>query len=157
MTLLKKVTYLLLLSFVTASLVQCASSKFKLEKQAAFQSERIYYQEWFAGVQVGGTGINLFFPNLNPKANVRIDSVYFRGLKAKLEQSKGMYAAILKNKSPYDTSKQVKKIPFKLTNNECVVSYYENGEQKFYKLKNIREKEGIYYEAGPPKSLVISD
>ena len=135
MNFVKNVTYLLFFSCLSLSFFQCASSKYKLQKQSAFQSERIYFQEWFAGVQVGGTGFNLFFPNLYPNAHVQMDSVYFRGLKGKLEPAKGMYTAILKNKSPYDTSTQVSKFLFKLGYTECVVSYWVQGEHKYYKLK----------------------
>lgn len=153
----KKVTYCALLIIVITVNYRCASSKIELQNTAAFQTDRIYFQEWFAGINVGGTGMNMYFPNLNTPNNVEMDSVYFRHLKGKLTPGRANYTAILKNKSPYDTSITEVKIPFKLLDNECVISYFENGEKKYLKISNISEKEGIYYEDGPPMTLSSSD
>ena len=153
----KRVTYCALLSIVITTNFQCASSKLELQDTAAFQTDRIYFQEWFAGINVGGTGMNMYFPNLTTGGNVEIDSVYFRNLKGKLTPGRADYTAILKNKSPYDTTTSKVKIPFKLLDNECIISYYENGEKKYFKIGNISEKEGIYYEEGPPITLSSSD
>jgi hypothetical protein len=153
----KRVTYLALLTIAIIAQFQCASSKPKLQDSAAFQTDRIYFQEWFAGINVGGTGMNMYFPNLNSSNNVVIDSVYFRNLKGKLTPGRATYTAILKNKSPYDTTTTKVRIPFKLSDNECVISYFENGEKKYLKIGNISEKEGIYYEDGPPMTLSSSE
>ena len=40
------------------------------------------------------------------------------------------------------------KFPFLLKHDECVISYFENGEKKYLKVKGIIEKKGIYYEDG---------
>ncbi len=153
----KRVTYFALLGIVIATNYQCASSKYTLQDNATFQTDRIYYQEWFAGIDVGGTGMNIYFPNLNSNNKVEIDSVYFRNLKGKLTKGRADYTAILKNKSPYDTAASEVKIPFKLSDNECVISYYENGEKKYFKIGSINEKEGVYYEEGPPITLSSSE
>lgn len=157
MKIFKRVTYSALLSIVITTNFQCASSKIELQDTAAFQTDRIYFQEWFAGINVGGTGMNIYFPNLNTRNNVEIDSVYFRNLKGKLTPGRANYTAILKNKSPYDTTNMEVKIPFKLLDDECVISYFENGEKKYIKIGNISEKEGIYYEDGPPLTLSSSE
>ena len=44
----------------------------------------------------------------------------------------------------------VKLIGFTLTDNECAISYVENGQTKYMKIININEVEGTYYENGPP-------
>lgn len=157
MKFLKRLTYFALLIVVITTQFQCASSKIELQDTAAFQTDRIYFQEWFAGINVGGTGMNIYFPNLNTSSNLKIDSVYFRNLKGKLTPGRANYTAILKNKSPYDTTNTVVKTPFKLLDNECVISYFENGEKKYLKIGNISEKEGIYYEDGPPMTLSSSE
>jgi hypothetical protein len=154
---IKKASYVVFLSFIISSTFQCSSSKYKLQDKAEFQKDRVYFQEWFAGIKVGGKGINIYFPNLNGNKNVVMDSVYFRHLKGKLIEGRAMYSAILKSKSPYDTTTQVVKFPFKLSGNECVVSYTENGETKYFKIGNISEREGIYYEDGPPSVLATVD
>jgi len=70
-----------------------------------------------------------------------------------------MYSAILKNRSPYDSTPITKavKYPFKLSGNECVISYIEDGETKYFKIVNVTEREGIYYENGPPSRVVTVD
>jgi hypothetical protein len=153
----KRVSFCALLSIVITSNYQCPSSKLEIQDTAVFQIDRIYFQEWFAGISVGGTGMNMYFPNLNARSNVEMDSVYFRNLKGKLTPGRADYTAILKNKSPYDTTTAKVKIPFKLLDNECIISYYENGEKKYFKIGNISEKEGIYYEDGPPLTLSSSE
>jgi len=152
MKLIKKGAYTLLLSIAISATFQCSSSKYKLQEQSPIQLDRVYFQEWYAGIKVGGTGINIFFPNLNTGKNITVDSVYFRNLKGKLTKGRAAYSSILKNRSPYDTTPIPKatKPLFEITGNECVISYTENGETKYFKINNISEKEGIYYENGPP-------
>ncbi|WP_250433681.1 hypothetical protein [Hanstruepera flava] len=157
MKLLKRICIACISCLFLTIIFNCASNKYSLEDSVSFQFDRSYYQEWFAGIHVGGTGINLFFPNLNSANSVVIDSVYFRNLKGKLVKDRASYVASLKNKSPYDTSKTVVDIPFKLLDNECVISYYENGIKKYFKVSNIAEKEGIYYEDGPPEVITSYD
>lgn len=153
MKFLKRIFNLALLCLFLNLNSNCANNKYALEDSTSFQIDRCYYQEWFAGIHVGGRGINLFFPNLNSSNSVVIDSVYFRNLKGKLEKDRAAYVASLKNKSPYDTTKTFVHIPFKLLDNECIISYYENGIKKYLKVSNITEKEGIYYEDGPPRTI----
>lgn len=159
MKLIKKSIYTLFVTFAILSTLQCSSSKYKLQETSTFQFDKVYFQEWYAGIKVGGTGINMYFPNLNDANIVRMDSVYFRNLKGKLVRGRAMYSAILKNRSPYDTTpiNPSVKPPFKLSANECVVSYIENGETKYFKLKNLKEREGIYYEDGPPTIMATVD
>lgn len=157
MKFLKRIFAISLLCLVFIANSNCARSTYNLEESASFQYDRSYYQEWFAGIDVGGTGFNLFFPNMNSTNRVVVDSIYFRNLKGKLVKDRAAYIASLKNKSPYDTSKVVVDIPFKLLENECVISYYENGVKKYLKVSNIKEKEGIYYEDGLPESITSYD
>ena len=118
-----------------------------------FKVKTISFQEWYAGIKIGGTGINVFVPIVNKEEHITIDSVYFRNLKAKLVENYGRYTAVLKNKSPYYTFKKAEKdddFPFTLEDNECAISFVENGEIKYVKVTDISEKRGVYYENGPP-------
>lgn len=118
-----------------------------------FKIKTIAFQEWYAGIKVGGTGLNVFIPIVNKEDHIKIDSVYFRNLKGKLVQNYGRYTAVLKNKSPYYTFKKPEKdedFPFDLADNECAISFVENGEVKYVKVTNLSEKAGTYYENGPP-------
>ncbi|MCB0447314.1 MAG: hypothetical protein KDD03_07340 [Gelidibacter sp.] len=159
MKLIKKSIFKLFVTFTILSTLQCSSSKYKLQETPAFQFDSVYFQEWYAGIKVGGTGINMYFPNLNDANTVTMDSVYFRNLKGKLVRGRSMYSAILKNRSPYDTTpiNPSMKPAFKLLASECVVSYIEKGEIKYFKLKNINEREGVYYEDGPPTTMATVD
>lgn len=123
------------------------------EPSTTFKVKTIAFQEWYAGIKVGGTGMNVFVPIVNKEDHIKIDSVYFRNLKGQLVENYGRYKAILKNKSPYYTFKKAEKdkdFPFDLADNECAISYIENGEIKYLKVTDINEKAGTYYENGPP-------
>jgi len=154
MKLLKKATYAIVLAFVILFTYQCSGSKaLKFEESASFKVKPIYFQEWYAGIKIGGTGINVFVPVVNKNDNISIDSVYFRNLKGKLIHKNDRYFAMLKNNSPNYTFKKTEKgidYPFILTDNECAISYVENGETKYVKVTEVSEVEGTYYENGPP-------
>ncbi|NRD22125.1 hypothetical protein HNV10_02660 [Winogradskyella litoriviva] len=124
------------------------------QPSTTFKVKTISFQEWYAGIKVGGTGLNVFVPIVNKEENIKIDSVYFRNLKAKLVEDSGRYTAVLKNKSPYYTFKKAERdpnFPFTLEDNECAISFVENGEVKYVKVTDLSEKRGVYYENGPPK------
>ena len=42
--------------------------------------------------------------------------------------------------------------PFKLTQNECVISYIVNGKRLYYKISNLKKGESIAYPSAPPKN-----
>ncbi len=128
------------------------SSAYKLEKTAPIQYSRAYYQHWTAPIKVGSSGINFHIANLTPANNVVIDSVFFRNLKGKLVPSRGKYVSQLIKRKPISEGHELntmKEFPFEITNRECVVSYRENGETKYFKISNLIENEGIYYKDGP--------
>ena len=125
----------------------------KFQPSTTFKVKTISFQEWYAGIKIGGTGMNVFVPIVNKGDNIKIDSVYFRNLKAKLVEDSGRYTAVLKNKSPYYTFKKAEpdpNFPFTLEDNECAISFEENGVVKYVKVSDISEKRGVYYENGPP-------
>lgn len=165
---LKSAIYALGACILITCNLQCSTSKYKLEEQSQLNPKGVYFQEWYAGIKVGGTGFNIFFPNLNSEEKVVIDSVYFRRMKAKLVKGRANYSAILKRSNKYykdvnvyynDNKKLDKKanFPFTLKENECVISYIQNGETKYLKIRNVLEREGIYYEQGPPVTLNDND
>lgn len=162
MKLLKRATYALFLTALGLSTYQCSSPQqavaaqatpIALQEKPVFQFDEVVFQEWYAGINVGGTGFNVFLPNITNDENVVLENVYFRNLTGKLVKGKGMYSATLKNKSPYYTWEYPEKpadYPFDLTANECVISYKENGVLKYLKVASLNEKAGTYYENGPP-------
>ncbi|MCK7589559.1 hypothetical protein M0G43_03125 [Subsaxibacter sp. CAU 1640] len=123
------------------------------QEHPTFKLNEVNFQEWYAGINVGGTGFNVFLPNITNDENVVLENVYFRNLTGKLVKGKGMYSATLKNKSTDYTWKYPEKpadYPFDLGADECVISYKENGVTKYIKIASLSEKAGTYYENGPP-------
>ena len=65
-----------------ASFSQCLSAK-KIQEEAPLALGQVYCQEWIAGIEGGGAGLNIYIPTVN--SFVELDSVYFRRNVAKLE------------------------------------------------------------------------
>lgn len=162
MNLLKKVTFAIAFAAILSSTFQCASSKAtptQFEEQAPFIVKTVSFQEWYSGIKIGTTGLNVFLPVTNVNQNIVIDSIYFRNLKGKLENKDGRYTGVLKNTyKGYKFKKSDRPVdyPFTLLDNECVMSYIENGVIKYYKIKQLNEVAGVYYENGPPSLYVKS-
>ncbi|APY08518.1 hypothetical protein BWZ20_09485 [Winogradskyella sp. J14-2] len=153
---LKKAIYAIVFTFTLSSFFQCASPKVattNFEQQTPFTVKSVVFQEWYAGIKVGGTGINIFVPVSNVNDNVVLKDVYFRNLKGKLIKTGNKYTAVLKNPSQNYTFHKAEKpagYPFDLKDNECVISYSENGQTKYHKIVSLSEVAGTYYENGPP-------
>lgn len=153
---MKKVYLLVFTISLAFSTYQC-SSAYKLEKESVLSPNRPYFQNWMTDIQNGESGYNIILPNLNPNNEVTLDSIYFRGIKAKLVKGRAMYSAKIKNPSPYERDMSIEaafkkeektKFPFKLSRMDCVISYVENGETKYLKVSGLSEKQGTYYEKG---------
>ncbi len=153
---LKKALYAIVFACALSSFFQCASPKVattNFEKQTPFTVRPVVFQEWYAGIKVGGTGINVFIPISNVNEGVVLNEVYFRNLKGKLVKNENKYTAILKNPSPNYTFQKAERpadYPFQLKEDECVISYLENGQTKYHKIISLKEVAGTYYENGPP-------
>ncbi|WP_179337554.1 hypothetical protein [Winogradskyella ludwigii] len=159
MKLLRKAAFAMILAVIFGITFPCSgqtnSAITTYQEQAPFNVNSVYFQEWYAGIKVGGTGINMFLPITDLADDIKIDRVYFRNLTAELSKQKGKYFARLKNTSPYYTFKKSEApadYPFKLKDNECVVSYIQNGTTKYYKIKVLNEVAGTYYKDGPPST-----
>ncbi len=147
---------------------QCSTSKpnnnyLKTKQQEPIECSRPYFQEWVAALKDGGSGVTIYFPNLVNNNNVTIDSIYFRKMKGKLRNGIDSYFAILKNELPRDLSQvdlsreeymniMNKSYSFNLKNNDCMISFIENGEKKYLKIENLEEKAGEYYTSSPPEN-----
>jgi len=155
-----------LLFFIAVSFFQCSSAQ-KLEEKVSVTFGEVYCQKWIAGVEGGGSGLNIFIP-ING-STISLDSVYFRGKAAKLEVSQGKTLLfigrfhseinrkrdIIMSNEPYAEYNnpipiKIKKIPFELKDNECVISYKEGRTTKYFKVDNVVEKDLIPYPSAPP-------
>ena len=157
---------LILLSFVAmTSFSQCSSSK-KLQKKPPSEIGQVYCQPWVAGVEGGGSGMNIYIPVTD--ADIKLDSVYFRGQGAKLEfkaavkQFVGRFPSDLNRKKDMVMSSDpkdeygnempdIKKpIPFELEKDECVISFEKDGKMKYFKIGNVVEKQLVAFPSAPP-------
>ena len=123
------------------------SNQFKLEKKSILTFEESYYQEWVAGVKGGGAGLNIFL-KLKESVNntkVQIEGLYFREKYCELKfQGAKKYQGFIKtnqNNKPNISDNsvvveetEIKKIPFTLEKDNAVITYKENGKQKFFKI-----------------------
>lgn len=154
MKLISRIAYALFMTMLVTSSYQCSSQKNTvLQTQTEVKINEIVFQEWYAGIKVGGTGFNIFIPNLTSNDKITFEKVYFRNLQGELVQDKGMFTAVLANSSPFYTWEYPEKpedYPFDLAPNECVITYTENGELKHVRIANVSEKAGTYYENGHP-------
>ena len=157
MKLLKKLTSLFLMLFMISNFSQCRSLQ-KIEKELPIEIGEVYYQHWIAGVKGGGSGDNLFIPVVSNKNNIILDSVYFKGKQVKLElKNNSMYVGrfaskinrkqdIILSNEPYaeygnPVPEVPKKIPFDLRESECIVTFQEGNETRYYKISNITKRE----------------
>ncbi len=145
---------------------QCSSTR-TLQEDAPLEIGEVYFQKWIAGIQGGGSGINLFIPTT--KSSIKLDSVYFRDKGVKLEsrandevlyigrfksefnQRKDMIISSEPNaefENPVPRIKQ--KIPFKLKDDQCVISYKEGDKTRYFKIESIAEKRLVQYPSAPP-------
>jgi len=159
MKIAKKIFGFLMLTVIMVSFSQCSSAQ-KLQKKPPTVFGEIYFQNWVAGVEGGGSGINLFIETLND--DIVLDSVYFRGQSAKFEVKPankllyiGRFVSEFNKKEDMVVSSDLNqeyvnkapeisnKNPFKLKEDECVVSYFEEGTVKYFKLENIKERQSL--------------
>jgi hypothetical protein len=126
---------------------QCVSHK-PLENTPPTVFEDVYFQTWNAGIEEGGSGINIYIKTSG--RTVAFDSVFFRGKGTKLQvnpKNASLYIGRFKFKSNNSNTSQrtSNMITFKLKDDEAVVSYLKNRQVFYYKIENITERESINY------------
>jgi hypothetical protein len=151
------------------SLFHCSSSKnhseISFEKTSPITIEKPYYQSWIAGIQGGGSGINLYLPVQNKE--LKLDSAYFRGMIAKVQSINLGYVSYFKTAlnqnediiisseldAEYGNQLPEKKyeFPFILKENECVISFREDNKIKYFKIENLFEMPSQQYPSASPK------
>ena len=165
---------LLITTILCFTLMQCNSAKqvenatvkkeIMLETNPSITVNQPYFQKWVAGIEAGGSGINIYFPNLINKENYTLKQVYFRGMVANILSGKASYFANLKQKQNdiimsnepqaefgNTLPNNAESFPFNLKQDQCVISYHDNGETKYVKIYGIVEKQGAFYPSAPPK------
>jgi len=148
-------------------LTQCSCSKQVFKKTPPFEISSSHYQDWVGGIP-GASGTSVHINLLAIDEGVRPDSLFFRQSKAKIDvktAEKGqLWIANFRTNSPRDinmhsdpqeeygnTVPNMEKIPFKLTDNEAVISFEFKGKKAYYKLTNLEKKEILFFPATKPK------
>ena len=156
-----KLTTPLILALVFLTLVNCKTpqeSVLQFQSTAPLEIEAPYYNSWVAGIEGGGSGINVFLP-LKDNGGLVIDSLHFRGQRSAVEtrdkliigrfnSSVNQPKDIIMSSNPQDEYKNKSVLlrdtsPFKLAQNECIISYEVNGKRLYYKISNLK-KRGIH-------------
>lgn len=157
---IKNISNTLLMLLVMISFSKCSTTK-KLKNAVPFIIGEVYYQHLIEDVKSGDSRFNLFIPVTSNPNSIILDSVYFKGQQAKLEASKkplfiGRFKAatnqkkdIIMSSDPYaeygnEVPELPEKVPFKLEENECVISYKQGNTLKYFKISNILLKKPKY-------------
>jgi len=153
----KQTLYILAMILITMSFSNCSSAQ-KLQEAAPFKITDVYSQSWVAGIQGGGSGINVFITTSVLNEKIQMEGLYFKEEYVKLEKRQnnlviGRYKTeansrkeiLLQVDGKEEATKKIKKekIPFELEKNQAVLVYKQNGKRKYYKIDAIREKPSI--------------
>lgn len=160
----------ILFIFSLIGFTNCSSQQttMKLQEKAPFTVVDSFSQQWTAGQEGGGGGLNVHITikKLNKK-EITLKDFYFRGKKTSLEDNStnnnGLYVArylkpvekevILhkdhKKEAGNEPPELQPKLSQKLLPNEGIISYEEGGKLKYFKLENITYRFPIYYPSAP--------
>ena len=135
---------------------QCKSTKF--DSNPPFTVEKSSYNNWVGGQPgVSGTRVEVY---LTSKVDIAFDALYFKNRKTNVEFREKDGRTFLT--AHYNTSKRndmilesdgkkeaVNKLPenfpFKLKENEAVISFKEGDKTKYVKIENIKETKPDHY------------
>jgi hypothetical protein len=146
---MKYIYFLLSAVFITAIFSNCAGNK-ELQERPPAQ----FQQAYFTSTQ---DSIELYIPVITIQTKqVVLDSVYFQGLKATLQEgahNPGVYfAQFYKGKQDLVMSSDPKeeyvnkmpqkaeKVPFELQDDEAVIVFNQNNKTKYFKITGILER-----------------
>ncbi|MGO3184442.1 MAG: hypothetical protein ACTIJ9_16565 [Aequorivita sp.] len=168
---MKTITIILTLPILLFSLSNCGGAQNTNNKKSfvqnpPFKISEAYYQNWVAGVEEGGSGVNVHINFSEIDKDVVIQNIYFKNhileAKGNVNEPK-QFVGYLKNKEQSgvimdsDPMKEAQNtpsevFPFELENNEAVLEYWFAGEKNYYKISNLSEKDRIPYPQTNPKS-----
>jgi len=155
-----KTMKLLSIIAILFSFTQCGS--IKLEKNPPFKLEKATYHHWLGG-QPGISGTNIEV-RLKENSNIDFDSIFFQNKSTKVEINTAVNKILLignfntsKRQSrnlilDYNTVKELenrvpglRKLPFKLKENEAILTYIIDNKIKYFKIKNIEKAKPIFF------------
>jgi len=153
----KSILSSLIMLILLSGFSQCSNNQ-KLENTPPIDIGEVYYKKQPQAVRDLQSVMTLFLPINSENRSIELDSVYFRGQLAKLKvsnQNENLYFArfVMNSKHKNDIilsrdmgqehqnqlPKKEQSIPFELKQNECIISYKQEGKVKYYKITNIKE------------------
>ncbi len=167
---IKQITAFLGFAICLISFSNCAGGKdsmYSLEQQPPFKIKSSYFQKWVAGVEQGGSGVNVYLTVMDISEELEIRNVYFKNKVAKAVNTPNdpdRFVAYFKSKTNRDVimdsdpKKEAQNtpmgdFPFDLKENEAVLSYFHKGEEKYFKISDIEEKPLIAYPSTNPNGI----
>lgn len=150
------------MALIFMSMSECSNKQ--LTADPPFDATAAYFQKWVAGVEMGGSGVNLIIPMSKMKSGVQIDSVYFRGQRLALATKPGddaTFVAYLVNPKKPDMTMSDEEgaeygnpVPalsnkYKLQPNEAVIKYQYGGKTYYTKISEIAERDQVNYPSMP--------
>jgi len=158
------------IALILFGLSACAGGKdagFSFEQDPPFTLGDVFYQDWVAGVQGGGSGTHVHI-NIDAYADdVVILDIYFRNKKEKAQNSPqyiDQYVGYFTNKARPDVIMDVNPVkeaqneppepfPFELDDNEAVMSYLYKEEIKYLRISDMERKPMIAYPSTNNKGI----
>jgi len=140
--------------------------KYELDPNPPFKVADIYSQKWVAGIPDGGSGTNLHFTLVEFARDVVIDKVYFRGQVTKAQvspQTRNQFVGYFRKDNGRDVIMDIDPVkeaantpqtpfPFKLNDDEAVLSFLDGNFVRYTKISNIREEEMLAYPSVKPNN-----
>ncbi|MFK7834373.1 MAG: hypothetical protein AB8B52_13950 [Winogradskyella sp.] len=127
--------------------IQCTSMP-KLQKESPTDITNSYYQKWNAGIQEGGSGIDLYIETKDTL--VVLDSVFFRGYVGKLKRDPSNNKLfIARFKTITKASESDSKWSFQIENTECVVGYLLESKTRYFKISDLKQQRTLNYPIAP--------
>ncbi|MDB4206701.1 hypothetical protein N9773_01885 [Flavobacteriaceae bacterium] len=160
----------LILGIIFLSIFSCKTSKkpiLKFQSTAPFELVEPYYNAWVGGIESAGSGVNVFLPLKEDLGSVKVDSIHFRGEKSavfkrdqlligRFKYSRAHPKKLNMSSNPHEEygntlPSKTDRSPFKLVNNQCVISYRVNDKRLYYKVLNLKSLREIAYPSAPPQ------
>ena len=156
---------IIILLFFLSGITTCFS-QVVISKYFDTKIQKVYYQNWVAGVRGGGGGTNVFIEfKEKPSKDFALNQLYFRNKKVKItESTDNVYFANIVR----DINRRVKdevtddanispkentiKTPFSISENEAILEYTYKNQKRYYKISKIEEKEMLMYPSARPRN-----
>ena len=141
--------------------LSCCASKAQSVKAFPQEFESVYFQKWIGGQQLTGSGTNFLIEFKKPLSKeIKPQKIYFQNQEAVCKQLNDTLVAayfyqkpnkqdiVLNNNETAITQKP----KYTLLPNEAVIEYALKGENLFFKIVGIKEKELIAYPSTRPRN-----